>query len=127
MQVMPATGKDMAVGDITDLEPNIHAGVKYIRFMVDKFYANEPMDQLNKGLFAFASYNAGPNRIQQLRKMAAKSGLDPNLWFNKDGDLTRKCGCAASLDVWAIRRFFACPVDLAGAESGISDYPLRRS
>ena len=33
MQVMPATGKDMKVGDISQLEPNIHAGVKYIRFM----------------------------------------------------------------------------------------------
>ena len=82
MQVMPATGKDLAVGDITELEPNIHAGVKYIRFMVDKYYANEPMDPLNKGLFAFASYNAGPKRIQDLRKLAAKDGLDPNRWFN---------------------------------------------
>jgi len=82
MQVMPATGKDLAVGDITQVEPNIHAGVKYMRFMMDQFYANEPMDQLNKGLFTFASYNAGPGRVQQLRKLAAKRGLDPNLWFN---------------------------------------------
>jgi len=82
MQVMPATGKDMAVGDITQLEPNIHAGVKYMRFMMNQFYANEPMDQLNKGLFTFASYNAGPGRMQQLRKLAAKRGLDPNVWFN---------------------------------------------
>jgi membrane-bound lytic murein transglycosylase MltF len=82
MQVMPATGKDLAVGDITQIEPNIHAGVKYMRFMMDQFYANEPMDQLNKGLFTFASYNAGPGRLQQLRKLAAKRGLDPNVWFN---------------------------------------------
>jgi membrane-bound lytic murein transglycosylase MltF len=82
MQVMPATGKDMKVGDITELEPNIHAGVKYIRFMMDQYYANEPMDKLNKGLFTFASYNAGPNRIKQLRERAAKRGLDPNRWFN---------------------------------------------
>jgi membrane-bound lytic murein transglycosylase MltF len=40
------------------------------------------MDQLNKGLFTFASYNAGPGRVQQLRKEAAKRGLDPNIWFN---------------------------------------------
>ena len=39
------------------------------------------MDQLNKGLFAFASYNAGPARIRQLRKEAEKRGLDPNVWF----------------------------------------------
>jgi membrane-bound lytic murein transglycosylase MltF len=82
MQVMPATGKKMAVGDITRLEPNIHAGVKYMRFMMDEFYAKEPMDRLNKGLFTFASYNAGAGRIQQLRKLAATRGLDPNKWFN---------------------------------------------
>ena len=28
MQVMPSTGKELKVGDITKLEPNIHAGVK---------------------------------------------------------------------------------------------------
>ncbi len=82
MQVLPATGKEMKVGDITKLEPNIHAGVKYIRFMMKRYYANEPMDLLNKGLFAFASYNAGPGRISELRKEAAKRGLDPNKWFN---------------------------------------------
>jgi membrane-bound lytic murein transglycosylase MltF len=82
MQIMPATGKELKVGDITKLEPNIHAGVKYIRFMMDKYYANEPMDRLNRGLFTFASYNAGPGRISQLRKRAAERGLDPNKWFN---------------------------------------------
>ena len=60
MQVMPATGKELKVGDIRQVEANIHAGVKYIRFMIDKYFKDEPMDALNKGLFAFASYNAGP-------------------------------------------------------------------
>jgi membrane-bound lytic murein transglycosylase MltF len=82
MQVMPATGKDMNVGDITQIDSNIHAGVKYIRFMVDQFFENEPMNKLNKGLFAFAAYNAGPGRISQLRREAAKRGLNPNVWFN---------------------------------------------
>jgi membrane-bound lytic murein transglycosylase MltF len=82
MQVMPATGKEMNVGDIRKLEPNIHAGVKYMRFMIDQYFANEPMDRLNKTLFAFAAYNAGPARIQALRKEAAKAGFDPNVWFN---------------------------------------------
>jgi membrane-bound lytic murein transglycosylase MltF len=80
--VMPATGKDMGVGDIAQIEPNIHAGVKYIRFMVNQFYEKEPMDKLNKGLFAFAAYNAGPGRISQLRGLATKRGLNPNVWFN---------------------------------------------
>jgi membrane-bound lytic murein transglycosylase MltF len=82
MQVMPATGKELKVGDIRQMEPNIHAGVKYIRFMVDHYYQNQPMDRLNKGLFAFAAYNAGPSRIEQFRKLAAKRKLNPNLWFN---------------------------------------------
>jgi len=82
MQVMPATGKDMKVGDISRLEPNIHAGVKYIRFVIDQYYKDEPMDRLNKALFAFASYNAGPGRLRQLRAEARRQGLDPNVWFN---------------------------------------------
>src|SRR4029079_900098 len=81
MQVMPATGKDLAVGDITRTEPNIHAGVKYFRFMMDNFYKNEPMDRLNKGLMTLASYNAGPGRIRQLRAETARRGLNPNVWF----------------------------------------------
>jgi membrane-bound lytic murein transglycosylase MltF len=82
MQVMPATGKELKVGDIHQLEPNIHAGVKYIRFMIDTYYADEPMTEVDKALFAFASYNAGPNRIRSLRKVAKERGLDPNKWFN---------------------------------------------
>ena len=82
MQVMPKTGAEMKVGDVRQLEPNIHAGVKYIRFMMDRYYANEPMEALDKGLFAFASYNAGPARIRGLREKAAARGLDPNKWFN---------------------------------------------
>lgn len=81
MQVMPATGAEQKVGDITQLEPNIHAGVKYMRFMMDQYYKDEPMDRLNKGLFTFASYNAGPGRIARLREEAKTRGLDPNIWF----------------------------------------------
>ena len=39
------------------------------------------MDDLNKGLFTFASYNAGPGRVRQLRREAEKRGLNPNIWF----------------------------------------------
>ena len=82
MQVMPATGKELKVGDITQLEANIHAGVKFVRTMVDRYYAKEPMDDLNKVFFAFAAYNAGPGRVRQLRREAEARGLDPNVWFN---------------------------------------------
>jgi membrane-bound lytic murein transglycosylase MltF len=82
MQVMPATGKELKVGDIHQTDSNVHAGVKYIRFMIDQYFANEPMDRLNRGLFAFAAYNCGPGRLAQLRREAAAAGLDKNVWFN---------------------------------------------
>jgi membrane-bound lytic murein transglycosylase MltF len=81
MQVTPPTGKELNVGDITEIDANIHAGVKYMRFMIDRYYANEPMDDLNKALMTFASYNAGPGRIRQLRRETQERGLDPNVWF----------------------------------------------
>jgi Predicted soluble lytic transglycosylase fused to an ABC-type amino acid-binding protein len=80
----------MKVGDITKMEPNINAGVKYIRYMIDQYFKDEPMDDLNKGLFAFASYNAGPARVKALRNEAAKSGLNPNLWFNNVEQIAAK-------------------------------------
>ncbi len=82
MQLMPETGRAMDVGDIHEIEANIHAGVKYIRFMEDRYFADAPMSELNRGLFAFASYDAGPNRIEELRRIARERGLDPNVWFN---------------------------------------------
>jgi membrane-bound lytic murein transglycosylase MltF len=81
MQVMPATGKQLGVGDIREIEANIHAGVKYMRFMMDEYFKDEPMDRLNKGLMAFAAYNAGPGRVRQLRRETQQRGLNPNVWF----------------------------------------------
>jgi membrane-bound lytic murein transglycosylase MltF len=82
MQVMPDVGTELKVGDIHKIDPNIHAGVKYIRQTIDRYYAAEPMTDLDKVLFAFAAYNAGPTRIRQLRKEATARGLDANVWFN---------------------------------------------
>ncbi|MDM5071797.1 MULTISPECIES: lytic transglycosylase F [Aeromonas] len=82
MQIMPATGKGLKVGDIRQIEPNIHGGAKYMRWMIDHYYADEPMTALDKALFSFASYNAGPARVARLRTEAKKRGLDPNVWFH---------------------------------------------
>lgn len=81
MQLMPKTASEQAVGDVRQVGPNIHAGVKYMRFMRDRYFEGEPMSPLDKGLFTFAAYNAGPGRIRQLRQEAAERGLDPNIWF----------------------------------------------
>lgn len=83
MQVMPATaaGYPVQIENVHELEQNIHAGVKLLRFIRDDFYKKDPMDRLNKGLMTVASYNAGPGRISRLRKKAAAEGLNPNKWF----------------------------------------------
>jgi membrane-bound lytic murein transglycosylase MltF len=94
MQVMPPTGKELNVGDIKQVEPNIHAGVKYVRFMEDQYFNDAKIDQVNKMLLTFASYNAGPGRIRQLRREAEKRGLDPNVWFG-NVERTPRSGSAA--------------------------------
>jgi membrane-bound lytic murein transglycosylase MltF len=82
MQVMPETGAQMRVGDITQAEANVHAGVKYMRRLYDRHFDDEGMDEQNRTLFAMAAYNAGPGRVAALRKEAAQKGLDPHVWFN---------------------------------------------
>ena len=83
MQIKPATARDKNVGiaNVNTVDGNIHAGAKYMRFMMDHYFADAPMDRLNKGLFALASYNAGPARVAGLRAKAQAMGLNPNVWF----------------------------------------------
>jgi Predicted soluble lytic transglycosylase fused to an ABC-type amino acid-binding protein len=84
MQIKPSTAADPSVGirDVeTNADNNVHAGVKYLRFVVNQYFKDAKMDSTNKLLFAFASYNAGPARIDKLRKQAETQGLDPNVWF----------------------------------------------
>ena len=82
MQLMPATGKELGVGDINKAEPNVHGGTKYMRILLDRYFKAANFDQQNRTLFAFASYNAGPSRIAKIRTEAKKQGLNPNKWFN---------------------------------------------
>lgn len=82
MQLLPSTGGAMKVGDIHQLEANIHAGAKYVRRIMDTYFPDEDLDELNRTLFAFAAYNAGPSRVRRWRRRAAERGLDPNRWLN---------------------------------------------
>jgi membrane-bound lytic murein transglycosylase MltF len=81
MQVMPQTGAELSVGDIRVIEPNIHAGSKYLDGLMSEFL-NAQFDDANRALFAFASYNCGSGNVAKARKEAAKRGLDPDKWFN---------------------------------------------
>src|SRR5574338_143573 len=82
MQLMPATGKELKVGDIHQMEANIHAGAKYMDQLMSRYFPDAAFSEQDRTLFAFAAYNAGPGNIQKMRKEAEKRGLDPNRWFN---------------------------------------------
>jgi membrane-bound lytic murein transglycosylase MltF len=84
MQIKPSTAADKNVGidDISSPADNIRAGAIYMRFLMDRYFAGEDMDGVQQWLFALAAYNAGPARIQRIRRQAADEGHDPNLWLD---------------------------------------------
>ena len=81
---MPTTANDtsIAIPDIKTPENNVHAGAKYLALLRDVYFADPailPHDRID---LILAAYNAGPNRIQQCRRLATKLGYDPNKWFH---------------------------------------------
>jgi len=84
MQVIPkyAAANPINVPNVMTADGNIQAGVKMLRDIDDTYFNDPNIDPLNKTLFVFASYNAGPNRVARLRKEAQEQGLDPNRWFD---------------------------------------------
>ncbi len=83
MQVKPSTAAapPISIPDVLSAENNIHAGVKVLKTIADTYFNDPKIDPMNRLLFTFAAYNAGPNRIAELRKRAQARGLDPNKWF----------------------------------------------
>jgi membrane-bound lytic murein transglycosylase MltF len=84
MQVLPATAADpnVAIPDIEDPENNIHAGVKYLAYLRDRYYGDASLAQVDRFAFAWAAYNAGPARVSRMRDNAREMGLNPDRWFN---------------------------------------------
>jgi len=83
MQILPSTAADKSVGipDISKLDNNVHAGVKYLNWLRQTYYTNETISPLDRVLFSFAAYNAGPGNMKRARRHAKKMGFDPNRWF----------------------------------------------
>ena len=83
MQVMPATaaGPPIFMDNVESPDDNIRAGIMYMRHLVDRFFNDPAIDEVNRHLIAFAAYNAGPTRVARLRRRAPEYGLDPDLWF----------------------------------------------
>lgn len=85
MQVKPSTAADPNVGitNVYDMENNIHAGVKYLNFIRDRYFSDPEIDRLNSLLFSMAAYNMGPARFNRIRRKAAGLGVNPNIWFGQ--------------------------------------------
>jgi membrane-bound lytic murein transglycosylase MltF len=85
MQVLPSTAANPPI-NIPEIKKsadnNVHAGVKYMRYLIDYYFAGEQMDPLNRQLFALAAYNCGPGNVRKLRREAGEKGMNPNEWFN---------------------------------------------
>ncbi len=107
MQLMPATGKELQVGDILIAENNVHAGTKYMNQLMAKEYPDAKFDEVNRTLFAFAAYNCGPGNMAKIRKVAAERGLDPNVWFNNVEIITaEKIGIETTTYVRNIYKYY---------------------
>jgi general secretion pathway protein A len=48
MQVMPATGAELKVGDIHQAEPNIHAGIKYMDQLMTRYFKDAKFSEQNR-------------------------------------------------------------------------------
>lgn len=84
MQVLPATARDpnVAIPDIQAADRNVEAGVKYLRFLRDRYFDDPAIAPEDKAFLGLAAYNAGPGNIAKARERAEKMGLDPNVWFD---------------------------------------------
>ena len=80
MQVMPRTAAELGLTQLTDPDEGLHAGVKYMDWVRDRF-EHEDMELADRFAFALASYNAGYGHVSDARVVADRMGLEPNRWF----------------------------------------------
>ncbi len=84
MQLLPSTAADKNVGipDIKTAEKNIQAGVKYMAFIRDRYFADPQLKNIDRMAFSWAAYNAGPAKVKKMRRRAAQIGLNPAIWHS---------------------------------------------
>jgi membrane-bound lytic murein transglycosylase MltF len=81
MQLLPSTAKYVGFPEVTELEDNIHAGVKYLAYLREKYFSGPEFAKIDRFAFTWAAYNAGPTNVRRMRSRAVKMNLDPDVWF----------------------------------------------
>jgi membrane-bound lytic murein transglycosylase F len=91
MQIMPATGRDIAskliIEDVRVPEQNIEAGVFYLSWVYRRFDPGDAAEHTidlyeNRLRLALAAYNGGPTRVRDAQRLARYLNLDPYRWEN---------------------------------------------
>ena len=124
MQLLPSTGDSLHVGNIHQLEPNIHAGAKYISSLLYALSIEGDLSDTERSFFAVASYNAGPNNIRKARELATNMGFDPNKWFENVEMTTAKLfGIETFLYVRNVYKYYVT-YDLRKRNVSIADEKL---
>ena len=81
MQVTPAAGRSVGVGNIQNLDNNVEAAARYLDKIRRSYFANPQMAERERMAFMLAAYNLGPQRVQNMRAEARRRGLNANQWF----------------------------------------------
>jgi membrane-bound lytic murein transglycosylase MltF len=109
MQVIPqyAAAPPINVPDVNRADRNILAAVRMLDNIVATYFDDPDLDEVNKTLFTFAAYNAGPGRVARLRKKARQDGLNPNKWFsNVELEVAKEVGEETVLYVDNIYKYY---------------------
>ncbi len=109
MQIKPSTARDANVNipDISSAKNNVHAGVKYLAFLRERYFSEAHIEPAARVRFALAAYNAGPGNVAKMRKITAKENLDPDKWFGNVAEVTlRHIGSQPVVYVANINKYY---------------------
>ncbi|MGY0616734.1 transglycosylase SLT domain-containing protein [Vibrio sp. FJH11] len=108
MQILPSTARDpnINIQNVRQLENNVHAAVKYLAFLRRQYFSDKAITAENKLYFTLAAYNAGPGNVERIRKLAARQGYNPNVWFNNVEVVMKKNLNSTAGYVTTINRYY---------------------
>ncbi|NNF24681.1 MAG: transglycosylase SLT domain-containing protein, partial [Rhodobacteraceae bacterium] len=124
MQVLPTTAADpnVGIGDISEADANIQAGIKYLAFLRARYFSDPAIAPADRIYLTLAAYNAGPGAVLRAQKRATENGLNPNAWFgNVETALAETVSREPVTYVRNIRKYFV-GLTLADASGAVAEW-----